>query len=112
MVHFILTSTYTNDIVTLAFDEKAHTLNIVSSTTVGYHPSWITFYPGDHSLVFAGLEQTDGRIVAVKYDKAGKGTVVAETSSGGADPCSLTATKTHLYVANVCSSSPFTMFKV
>jgi len=100
-MHLILTSTYTNVIVTLVFDETAGTLNVVSSITVGYHPSWITFYPGDHSLVFTGLEQADGRVVALKYDPEGKGLVVAEVSSEGADPCSLIATKNQLYVANV-----------
>ena len=97
----ILTSTYTNDVVTLGFDHEAGTLNVLSSVTVGYHPSWITFYPGDHSLVFAGLEQADGRVIALKYDQEGKGSVVATASSQGAAPCSLIATKTQLYVANV-----------
>lgn len=101
MVDLILTSTYTDDIVTLAFDHQAGTLNVVSSITVGYHPSWITFYPGDHSLVFAVLEQADGRVVVLKYDREGKGSVVAQASSEGAGPCSLIATKTQLYVANV-----------
>jgi 6-phosphogluconolactonase (cycloisomerase 2 family) len=101
MVHLVLTSTYTNDILTLAFDPIAKTLDVVSSITVGHHPSWITFYPGDHSLVFTGLEQSDGKILALKYNEEGKGKVVAEASSGGADPCSLIATKTQLYVANV-----------
>jgi 6-phosphogluconolactonase (cycloisomerase 2 family) len=101
MVHLILTSTYTDEIVTLGFDHETGTLNVVSSITVGYHPSWITFYPGDHSLVFTGLEQEDGRVLALKYDQQGKGSVVAAVSSEGGDPCSLIATKAQLYVANV-----------
>lgn len=104
MVHLILASSYTNDISTLAFDPQNSKLNVVSTITVGHHPSWITFYPGDHSLVFTGLEQADGKLVALKYDEDGKGTMVAKAPSGGADPCSLLATKDELFVANVCQA--------
>ncbi|RDB20797.1 6-phosphogluconolactonase [Hypsizygus marmoreus] len=100
MTHLILTSSYTNDISTLAFDPANGTLELVSATTVGHHPSWITFYPGDHSLAFTGLEQTEGKVVALKYDEDERGTVVAEVPSGGADPCSLLATMDELFVAN------------
>ncbi|KAG5644309.1 hypothetical protein DXG03_008727 [Asterophora parasitica] len=100
MVHLILTSSYTNEVSTLTFDPEASSIEVTSSVTVGHHPSWITFYPEDHSLVFTGLEQTDGKVVALKFDQEGKGEVVAEASSGGADPCSLVSTKNTLFVAN------------
>ncbi|KAJ6518720.1 Lactonase, 7-bladed beta-propeller-domain-containing protein [Mycena sanguinolenta] len=105
MVNRILVASYTHSIQSLAFDSLESTLTTTSAVEVGFHPSWITFHPSDQSLVFAGLEQTEGKIVAVKYDDSGKGAVVAEASSGGADPCSLVATEHHLFVANYSSGS-------
>jgi len=102
MVHLILTASYANEVYTLAFDPGTSSISIASSITIGHHPSWITFYPGDKSLVFTGLEQADGKAVVLKFDDEGKGKVVAEASSGGADPCSLLATKNELLIANVC----------
>ncbi|TFK45121.1 Lactonase, 7-bladed beta-propeller-domain-containing protein [Crucibulum laeve] len=103
MTHRILVSSYTNDITTLSFDTSAPSLTVTSITTVGYHPSWITFHPGDRSLVCAGLEQSDGKVILLKYDEVGKGTIVAEAPSGGRDPCSLLATKEELLIANYSS---------
>ncbi|GLB38006.1 putative lactonase, 7-bladed beta-propeller [Lyophyllum shimeji] len=103
MVHLILTSSYTNEVYTLAFDPEASSLSVASRLEVGHHPSWITFYPGDHSLVFTGLEQADGKVFALKYDDEGKGKVVAEAPSGGSDPCSLAATKNEVLIANYSS---------
>ncbi|KAG5651307.1 hypothetical protein H0H81_009132 [Sphagnurus paluster] len=100
MVYLIFTSSYTTEVSTLTFDPDSSTIRLLSSLDVGHHPSWITFYPDDHSLIFTGLEQTDGKVLAIKFDDEGKGEVVAEASSGGADPCSLLATKTKLFVAN------------
>jgi len=105
MVNRILVASYTTSVQSLEFDESAATLTAHSTLEVGFHPSWLEFYPSDHSLVFAGLEQTEGKIVAVKYDESGNGSVVAEISSGGADPCSLVATKDELFVANYSSGS-------
>lgn len=73
-----------------------------SSVSVGFHPSWITFYPGDRSIVFTGLEETEGSVVALRYDDQGKGAVRGRAPSGGADPCSLLATENgELLIANV-----------
>ncbi|KAJ6621404.1 Lactonase, 7-bladed beta-propeller-domain-containing protein [Mycena sp. CBHHK59/15] len=94
-----------NDVCSLVFDASASTLTCHSSVEVGFHPSWIEFYTSDHSLVFAGLEQKEGKIVAIKYNDSGHGSVVGETPSGGADPCSLTATKDELFVANYSSGT-------
>ncbi|KAJ7115885.1 Lactonase, 7-bladed beta-propeller-domain-containing protein [Mycena epipterygia] len=105
MVYRILVASYTTSVQTLAFDASVSTLTVQSAVEVGFHPSWIEFYPSDHSLVFAGLEITEGTVVAVKYDESGTGSVVAETSSGGADPCSLAATENELLVANYSSGS-------
>lgn len=102
MAFRILVASYTNEISTLSFDPTDGTLKVVSAVTVGHHPSWITPHPEDSSLIFAGLEQSDGKVVVVKYDESGKGEVVAEAPSGGQDPCSLLATNDELLIANVC----------
>lgn len=99
----ILVASYTNDIVTLEFDSDSATLKPVSSVTVGYHPSWVEGHPTDKSLVFTGLEQTDGKLVALRYDASGKGTVISKVSSIGADPCSVHVDKDVVFAANVCS---------
>ncbi|KAJ4485779.1 Lactonase, 7-bladed beta-propeller-domain-containing protein [Lentinula aciculospora] len=99
----ILGSSYTNDIYTYSFENDLIALE--SSVEVGFHPSWITFHPEDRSLVFAGLEQEEGTIVAIKYDAKYKGAVVAESSSGGKDPCSVVVVKGELLIANYSSGS-------
>lgn len=102
MAHRILVASYTNDIVTLLFDPAAKTLSVEASLAVGYRPSWVTPYPGDNSLIFTGLEQSDGKVVAIKFDYENKkAEVVKEVQSAGADPCSLLATEDQLFVANV-----------
>lgn len=104
MAHRILVASYTNEIHSLSFDSSSLTLKAAPSTTVGFHPSWITAHPDDHSLVFACFEQDEGKVVALRYDEEGKGTVLSEASSAGGSPCSLYATKDELFVANVCES--------
>ncbi|KAJ7066707.1 putative isomerase YbhE [Mycena amicta] len=104
MSNQILVASYTNSIFTLSFDASAATLTEDGAVEVGFHPSWIEAHPADRGLVFAGLEQTEGKVVAVKYDGV-KATVVATTSSGGEDPCSLLATDSELFVANYSSGS-------
>ncbi|KAJ7077819.1 Lactonase, 7-bladed beta-propeller-domain-containing protein [Mycena belliarum] len=101
----ILVASYTTSVQTLIFDPLTSTLTTHSAVQVGHHPSWIEFYPSDHSLVFACVETTEGKIVALKYDDSGNGSVVAESPSGGADPCHLAATKDELFVANYSSGS-------
>ncbi|KAI0645063.1 putative isomerase YbhE [Trametes meyenii] len=103
MVYHILVASYTNEIYTLAFEPEAPSLTLISTLTVGHHPSWITPHPTDKSIVFAGVEQADGKIVVLKYDDAGYGSVVAEISSGGADPCSVLALGNELLVGNYSS---------
>lgn len=97
----ILVSSFTEEIYTLLFDDSKGTLGLVSKVQVGHHPSWITFHPKDRSVVFAGLEQSDGKVAELKFDQHGKGEVVGKVESGGRDPCSLLATKDELLVANV-----------
>ncbi|KAF8216415.1 Lactonase, 7-bladed beta-propeller-domain-containing protein [Mycena galopus ATCC 62051] len=108
MANRILVASYTNSIQSLDFDASASTLTTHSTVEVGFHPSWIAPQAGQSdgsTLVFAGLEQAEGKVVAVKYDTSGQGIVVAEASSGGADPCSLVATENRLFVANYSSGS-------
>jgi len=98
----ILVGSYTNDVYTLKFDPDASSLTLASSVEVGFHPSWITPHPKDASIVFAGLEQPDGKIVSVKFDGEGRGTLLGGVPSGGADPCSLLAVGDEVLVGNVC----------
>jgi len=100
-VYRILTATYTDRVETLLFDPDAKSLSIASSLTVGHHPSWITPHPENPTIWFTALEQEDGRVVAVEYDKEGKGKVVGELSSEGAAPCTLVAYKGDLLIGNV-----------
>ncbi|KAG7441050.1 3-carboxy-cis,cis-mucoante lactonizing enzyme [Guyanagaster necrorhizus] len=99
----ILVASYSNNVYSLLFDPSTPSLTRTSSIEAGFHPSWITHYPGDTSLVFASLEQANGKIIVLKYDNEANGAIVAESSSGGDDPCSLLATKDQLLIANYSS---------
>ncbi|KAJ7281626.1 putative isomerase YbhE [Mycena rebaudengoi] len=107
MANRILVASYSTEVYSLIFDssKSVSTLTADGSVSVGHHPSWIECHPSDPSLVFAALETTEGKIVAIKYDDCGKASVVGEAASGGADPCSLTATKHELFVANYSSGT-------
>ncbi|EKM53704.1 uncharacterized protein PHACADRAFT_125622 [Phanerochaete carnosa HHB-10118-sp] len=100
MVFHIYVGSYTNEIYTLAFDPDVPSLTLVSTLTVGFHPSWLTRHPKDASVVFAGLEQADGKIAAVKFDDKGHGTLLGSVSSGGGSPCTLVATDSELLIGN------------
>jgi 6-phosphogluconolactonase (cycloisomerase 2 family) len=99
--YLILVGSYTEEISTLLFDDDKGSLDLASTVKVGYHPSWITFHPSDRSIVFTGLEQSDGIAVALRFDERGKGEVIGKTASGGKEPCSVLATKDELLIANV-----------
>ena len=101
MVHRIYVATYTNEILSLSFTPDAPSLTLDSTLTVGFHPSWLTSLPSDRTLVFTGLEQNDGQIIAVKFDQKGQGKIVGTVPSGGADPCTLLVTDSELLVGNV-----------
>nr|GAT46726.1 predicted protein [Mycena chlorophos] len=104
MALHILVASYTSSISTIEFDASKKTLTTVSSVEVGERPSWITPHPKEKSIIFAGLEQTEGSVVSVKYD-AFDGAVVGKVTTGGQDPCSLLATEDELFVANYSSGS-------
>lgn len=97
----ILVGSYTDEIYTLLFDDARGSLDVVSTVKVGYHPSWISFHPNDRSIVFTGLEQSDGTAMTLRFDEEGKGEVICKTQSGGKDPCSLLATADEFLIANV-----------
>ncbi|KAH7927433.1 3-carboxy-cis,cis-mucoante lactonizing enzyme [Leucogyrophana mollusca] len=104
----ILVGSYTNAIYTLSFDPISPTgspsLTLVTTTNVGHHPSWIAAHPSDSSLIFTGLEQPEGKLVAVKYqDKLATGVKVAEVDSGGRDPCTLLVTEDEVLIGNYSS---------
>lgn len=88
------------------------TLTLESSVEVGHHPSWITPHPIDKSVFFTATETTTGVVKVLKYDlENGRGRIVAEASSGGADPCHLAVSGHDLFVANV-STWPMCWYKV
>ncbi|EJD08182.1 putative isomerase YbhE [Fomitiporia mediterranea MF3/22] len=109
MVYRILVASYTDAIYTLAFDpakSKDAALSLSSTLEVGHHPSWIERHPSDSSIIFTGLEQADGRLLTLKYDlNNGEGKVLSNVSSGGADPCSILATNSNVFVANYSSGT-------
>ncbi|KJA18135.1 hypothetical protein HYPSUDRAFT_70161 [Hypholoma sublateritium FD-334 SS-4] len=105
MVYRILVGSYSDEIVTLAFDPDARTLEATSALKVGHHPSWLTAHPAHPSLVRTGLEQSDGRIITVSYDESGKGTILSDVPSGGQDPCCLLALEDEILVANYSSGT-------
>ncbi|KAF8959201.1 Lactonase, 7-bladed beta-propeller-domain-containing protein [Flammula alnicola] len=105
MIYHILVASYTSDITTLSFDPATASLKEISSITVGHHPSWISSHPAHPSLVWTGLEQSDGKILTLRYDENGKGRVVSETSSAGKDPCSLLVLKDEILIANYSSGT-------
>jgi len=106
MAFHILVASYTDQIYTLSFDPQASSLSLKSAVKVGDDPSWITSHPNDPSLVFAALEQSEGKIVILKYGTDGQGHVVGEVPSGGSSPCALYATTDELFIANVCECFP------
>ena len=104
MTNYILVGSFSTDITTLAFDPTTETLQITSSLTVGHHPSWIASHNAHPSLIWTGLEQSEGKILALSYDERGNCKVVSEASSAGSDPCSLLADEHELIVTNVRSA--------
>ncbi|KAI0320562.1 3-carboxy-cis,cis-mucoante lactonizing enzyme [Amylostereum chailletii] len=107
MVYRILVGSYTSKVFTLAFDPAVPSLRVIASLEVGHHPSWLTAHPDDPSLIFTGLEQTDGRIIALRADEEGGLKAVGDISSGGRDPASLVALKEELVVGNYSSGNIF-----
>ncbi|EGO00525.1 hypothetical protein SERLA73DRAFT_178364 [Serpula lacrymans var. lacrymans S7.3] len=99
-IHKILVSSYTDKVYTVAFDAANPSLTPLSATTVGRNPSWLTAHPTDRSVVYAGLEQPSGEVVALKFDEQGKGEVVGRAPSGGGDPCTLLATENEVIIGN------------
>lgn len=108
MAYRLLVGSYTSDVTLLEFDSDARTLRVASALTVGYHPSWLTRHPSDPSLVYTGLEEADGKILALNLSSEGTISVVGEASSGGEDPASLVALEKELIVGNVRVSSTST----
>jgi len=104
----ILVASYSSHVCTLEFDVTISppTLTLVSKLEVGHHPSWITPHKTDPSIVFTAPEQADGLIKALQYDlNNGVGKIVAEASSGGADPCHLAIFGNDLFAANYSGGS-------
>jgi 6-phosphogluconolactonase (cycloisomerase 2 family) len=101
MTYRIYVGSYSSEIYALEFNPQAASLTLLSTITVGHHPSWITSHPSDPTFIFTALEQSDGKIIALKYDKKGQGKIVTTVPSGGADPCVLFAKDDELLIGNV-----------
>ena len=100
----ILVASNATSITSLLFNPSGTsgaTLNVTSETVVGTQPTWITGHPTNPSLAFTGLEQDDGKAIALTYDDTGNGTIAGEIPSGGAVATFLLATTDALFVANV-----------
>lgn len=97
--YHVLVGSYTNAVTTLSFtaDPTAGPkLKVVSSIDVGHHPSWLAPLPksafkgGEHrAVVFTGLEQADGQLIALGIDASGAAKKLGQVSSGGRDPASI-----------------------
>ena len=101
MAHRILVASDTSNITTLSFDSAAGSLEVSSDINVGHRPSWLTSHKSHPAVVFTGLQQSDGKVVALRYDEHGVGEAVSEASSAGQEPCSLLATQDEILIANV-----------
>ena len=101
-VYRILVASDTSKITSLFFDPNVPTLDVASETFVGLGPIWITGHPTNPSLVFTGLTQGDGVVVALTFNDTGNGTVVGHVPSGGTHPASLLTKMDALIVSNVC----------
>lgn len=101
MVNHILVGSYSNVVTTLAFDANLGTLEKISTLEVGHHPSWLAAHPAHSGRVWTGLEQSDGRLLQLKFDENGKGEVERDVPSGGADPAWILALKDEVIAANV-----------
>lgn len=109
----ILVASYSSEVVTLSFDLSTTppSLTLLSTLQVGHHPSWITPHLSDKTVVFTATEEANGLVKALKYDlETGIGSIIAEASSGGADPCHLAIFEKDLLVANVRVEFPFPFF--
>jgi 6-phosphogluconolactonase (cycloisomerase 2 family) len=103
MVFKILVASYTSSIPTLAFDPEASppSLTLFSTTEVGNNPTWLTRHPTKKDLVFATIEQSEGKVAVLKVDSEGKTSVINTISSHGADPAHAKALEDQLLIGNV-----------
>ncbi|KII84588.1 hypothetical protein PLICRDRAFT_117788 [Plicaturopsis crispa FD-325 SS-3] len=99
MAYRIITGSYTSNISILSFSPANGSLTLQSSVDVGQRPSWIEPHTSDRSVIFAALEQLEGKVIAIKLDGDGAN-VVASISSGGDSPCHLTVTDEEVLVSN------------
>ena len=105
MGYRFVVASYTDALHILDFDPSKtadSALTLISSTTVGHHPSWVENHPSDNTLLFTGLEQSDGQLLALKYnDISARLQVLERLSSGGSDPAHILVTDSQVIVGNV-----------
>ncbi|KIY46087.1 putative isomerase YbhE [Fistulina hepatica ATCC 64428] len=103
MSSYILVASYTDEVTTLKWTPDTGSLEVSSAVKTGERPSWLLPSTHDNTIVYAALEQGDGKIAAIKYDKDARGRVVATLPSGGSAPCALDAIPGELFIANYLS---------
>ncbi|KAH8110547.1 putative isomerase YbhE [Phellopilus nigrolimitatus] len=93
MVYRILVGSYTDAVYTLEFDPSKP-------------PDSALRHPTDPTLVFTALEQSDGCLIALRYNsKEGELKVVATVPSRGKYPCTILATENEVLVGNYLSGT-------
>jgi len=113
----ILVATYTSSIYTLNFTPSTSSLSIISSTEIGFQPSWIDFVSSKDRRVIGCMEKEDGEVFLSEVDEdTGKLTVLARAQSGGHSPCHVLAVcykdETQIIAANVRTPPPFCRTKI
>lgn len=103
MAYHIAVGSYSDQVHFLKFDPEISSLTVLPSITVGYHPSWLTPHHSDPSIIYAGIEQSDGRVVTLKLEQDGRVAILADISSGGDSPCTLLTSQDELLIGNVSS---------
>lgn len=100
----IVVASYTDTVTTIAFEPQASKLEVIANLGAGYRASWITPHPLDRTLAFVCLENSDGQLVAIRFDDSEEagGKILGKIESGGSDPCHMAITKyQEIITANV-----------
>ncbi|KAG6856871.1 hypothetical protein H0H87_012688 [Tephrocybe sp. NHM501043] len=96
MVSFtILAGGYDVFVAAYLFNSATNSLSLVSKSTTGPSPSWISLHPTNQSILYAVNEVTSGALQSFTVDSAGTLSPAIDTvSSGGNGPAFATALST------------------
>ncbi|KAH8985930.1 hypothetical protein EDB86DRAFT_2956882, partial [Lactarius hatsudake] len=81
--------------------DQRSTLEVTSKIKVGNRPSWLTAHPDDPTLVFTGLEQSDGITIALKFNELAKYPAGAQTPHLYSQPQTLFLSETCAGTADI-----------